>query len=590
MTAGSLMKLLNSQEEDEQLWTAGHVIQIVSMKKVTNPGREGQMERYRLIISDGAYYTQAMLATQLNHMVDEDRLRKLDVVKVDKLTCNTVQNKRLIILLALTVLKHCDQKLGDPQNMDVPPGAESSTTSPPPGSSSHTPAQSTIVKAEKPPAPTGPVVYPIEGLSPYSSKWTIKARVTQKSAIKEYSTPKGEGRLFNVTLMDESGEIRATGFNQVVTEFYDRLQEGKVYYISKARVNLAKKKFSPLNNEYELGLERNTEIVECTDPTEMPVIKYNFVELAALENVQKDATCDVIAVVKEASDCQEFTSKTGRPLTKRELQLVDRSGVQIRLTLWGQQAEQYAEPPQAVIAFKAVRVNEYNGRSLSMLGSSMMTSNPDIPEAHVLRGWYDATGSDQTFKSYSGSATSSGSGSFRREELRTLENVKESQLGMGDKQEYFSCRATILHVKHDNLSYPACQTENCNKKVVETHEGWRCEKCDRSFERPDYRFIVSMSVADYTSQAWLQGFNDVGTVVFGMTANELISFKENDESKYNAAIHKALAASYNFTCRAKQDTYNDQTRVRYGIQKIIPLNYREEAYALLDLLKSDWAK
>ena len=48
----------------------------------------------------------------------------------------------------------------------------------------------------------------------------------------------------------------------------------------------------------------------------MPVIKYNFVELAALENVQKDATCDVIAVVKEASECQEFTSKAGKPVRR----------------------------------------------------------------------------------------------------------------------------------------------------------------------------------------------------------------------------------------------------------------------------------
>jgi len=331
-------------------------------------------------------------------------------------------------------------------------------------------------------------------------------------------------------------------------------------------------------------------MLKCTDPTEMPVIKYNFVELAALESVQKDSTCDVLAVVKEASQCSEITSKMGRPLTKRELTLVDRSGVSIRMTLWGQQAEQYGEPEQAVIAFKGVRVGDFNGRSLSMISSSVMTSNPDIPEAHVLRGWFDATGSEQNFKSFSGATSSSGSGTFRREELRTLESVKDSQLGMGDKQEYFSCRATILHIKHDNLSYPACQTEGCNKKVIESHEGWRCEKCDRSFERPEHRYMVSMSVADYSGQAWLQGFNDVGNMVFGMTANELINYKENDETKYTAIIQKAVSASYNFTCRAKQDTYNDQTRVRYGIQKILPLNYREEAYALIDLLKSDWAK
>jgi len=107
-------------------------------------------------------------------------------------------------------------------------------------------------------------IYPIEGLSPYQNNWTIKARVTQKSEIKTWSNPRGEGKLFNVTLMDDSGEIRATGFNLVCDELYPRLEEGKVYYISKARVNLAKKKFSNVNNDYELGFERNTEVEEVS--------------------------------------------------------------------------------------------------------------------------------------------------------------------------------------------------------------------------------------------------------------------------------------------------------------------------------------
>lgn len=123
------------------------------------------------------------------------------------------------------------------------------------------------------------------------------------------------------------------------------------------------------------------------------------------------------------------------------------------------------------------------GKSIVMLNSS--------PTHSLLR--FDATGSEQNFKSFSGATTSSGSGTFRREELRTLEHVKDSQLGMGDKQEYFSCRATILHIKHDSLSYPACQTEGCNKKVIENHEGWRCEKCDRSFERPEHRYASFIS-------------------------------------------------------------------------------------------------
>ena len=64
--------------------------------------------------------------------------------------------------------------------------------------------------------------------------------------------------------MDESGEIRATGFNAAVDELYERLQDGKVYLISKAKVGLAKKKFNNVNNEYELTFERNTEVEEVS--------------------------------------------------------------------------------------------------------------------------------------------------------------------------------------------------------------------------------------------------------------------------------------------------------------------------------------
>lgn len=59
-------------------------------------------------------------------------------------------------------------------------------------------------------------------------RWKIRARVTQKSGIRTWSNSRGEGKLFSVTLTDDSAEIRATGFNDAVDKFYELLEVNKV--------------------------------------------------------------------------------------------------------------------------------------------------------------------------------------------------------------------------------------------------------------------------------------------------------------------------------------------------------------------------
>ncbi|GME85389.1 unnamed protein product [Ambrosiozyma monospora] len=142
-------------------------------------------------------------------------------------------------------------------------------------------------------------LYSIDQLSPYQNNWTIKARVSYKGDIRTWHNQRGEGKLFNVNLLDETGEIRATGFNANVDKFYDLLQENQVYYISKCSMQMAKPKFSNLSHQYELGFDRDTVIepVDSEDASDVPKVHFDFVKLDQVQNLQAGAIIDVIDVI-----------------------------------------------------------------------------------------------------------------------------------------------------------------------------------------------------------------------------------------------------------------------------------------------------
>ena len=404
-------------------------------------------------------------------------------------------------------------------------------------------------------------IYPIEGLSPFAHKWTIKARVVLKSDIRTWHKATGEGKLFSVNLLDESGEIKATGFNDQCDAFYDVLQEGSVYYISTpCKVALAKKQFTNLPNDYELTFERDTVIEKAEDQTNVPQVRFNFCNIQELQGVEKDNTVDIIGVLKEVGDVNEITSKKdGRPFQKRELTIVDDTGYSVRVTIWGKTANGFDANPESVVAFKGTKVSDFGGKSLSLLSSGTMTVDPDIADAHRLKGWYDSAGRTDTFATHQ-NLTSMGNATGRKEEVKTIAQVKEENLGVDD-QAYYSIKATVLYVKQDNFCYPACATDKCNKKVTQMGDGtWHCDNCNSTHDKPDYRYILSINVADHTSHQWLSCFDETGKIIIGMSANELMELKENDDERLSKTFDEVNCKKLSFRCRAKMDNYGDTQR------------------------------
>ncbi|KAI5895965.1 replication factor-a protein [Schizophyllum commune H4-8] len=425
----------------------------------------------------------------------------------------------------------------------------------------------------------------------YNSNWTIKARVVTKSAIRTWSNNRGSGSLFNVTFLDSTGEIRATGFNQAVDRLYDVLQVGRVFFVTKARVELAKRKFSNVNNDYELHLEQNTSIEPCLDDADVPVIKFDFVKIDQLLTTEKDSSCDVIGVVVDCSEVSEIATKsTNRAAKKRELTIADDSGYSVRVTLWGETAEKYSEAGYPVIAFKGVKVGDFGGRSLTMLTSSLMYVNLDHADTAELRDWFDNTGKHRDFTAHT-SSTSSSHYSFDHGDQRDLSQIRDATRGMSETTSNYSVRAMIMDIKAKPLAYPACRSPGCSKKVVEISDGrWLCEKCNTSHSSPDYRYTLHILIGDATGTMLFQAFDDVGKVILGMSANAVIAMREaNNYQGTDNALSRATKRTWNFVCRTRNEAYDGEPRLRYEITRAEPIDFLEEAQELKKYVQSDWA-
>lgn len=255
-------------------------------------------------------------------------------------------------------------------------------------------------------------------------------------------------------------------------------------------------------------------------------MRYNFTNLLDLSNVDEKGIVDVIAIVKDVGELSDNVSqKTNRPVIKRELTLVDDTGHQTRLTLWGNQAQSFSTTgSNPVIAFKGVTVSNFNGKSLSAFGGSSYKLNPEVDRAFMLRAWFDGQGHSMEFQSHT--SEYSKTGTTRR---MTFEEYKNETAALDPTQQvYAEIKGTIVQMsKSETFCYPACPTPNCNKKLVEDTSGgmWRCEKCLKVHPEPEYRYIMGVNVADHTGSNWLQAFNDVGEKITGRRASDLVAVK-----------------------------------------------------------------
>jgi replication factor A1 len=395
--------------------------------------------------------------------------------------------------------------------------------------------------------------------------------------------------------MDESGEIRATAFRDQVDKYYDMIEVDKVYYVSKCQLKPANKQYSQIKNDYEMTFNSDTIVQECMEEaSSIPQISYDLIPITQIGEVESNKLIDVLGVVKEVSDIQTLTARTtGRELTKREITLVDQSNASVNLTMWGDEARNFDGAGQPVLLVKGARITEFGGgKSLGMISSTVIKMNPDIPEGHRLRGWFENGGADNV--SVSVSARTGGTGGMSTEWV-TFAEAKERNLGAGDKPDYFQTRGYIHTIRSNNAVYKACPTPECNKKVVDQENGmFRCEKCNQDFPNFKYRLLCSVSfcesllgqiffnffkftfqalIGDWTGNRWCTMFSDVAENLLGKTSQEVGEAIANEQAE--EIFSSVNFKNQIFKFRTKMEVYGDVPRNKTNVVAANPINYKE---------------
>ncbi len=312
----------------------------------------------------------------------------------------------------------------------------------------------------------------------------VDLEVVVKQAFQPKRFEKGEkkGRLCNLLVADDSGEMRLTVWHNDVQKLEDeKIERGSPLLLKNCYV-------TAFNDKKQLNLGYNGQlIVQSTRKEGLPDCTRPLVKLAELKPGMNDV--DVLARVARVYEQKGFES-AGRKGSLLSFELADASG-RVRATAWNDLVEDAAGlvPGQLVKIENAYTKEGMKGLELHLGWQARFLVEPKnaaLPSLDELLG----------------------GGAVPEKKLNELLGNNET-VKVGGK---------IVRVYKGNLAYNTCP--KCGKRVEEDGDHYACAQCGQTKE-VDFNAVLGLALDDGTAEVRLVAFGGQAEKLMGWDKAEL---------------------------------------------------------------------
>ncbi|XP_003738283.1 replication factor A protein 1-like [Galendromus occidentalis] len=225
----------------------------------------------------------------------------------------------------------------------------------------------------------------------------IQGRVESESPIRSWSREGAEGIIFSFIVNDSSSDINVVASGEICAELHEKISVGKCYVISAFKLKKINPQYNITSHQLEIQLTKISKVTEIIG-INLPENTTNFITLAEIGSSAVNSMVDILGIIHEVADEQNFMCRDGTSRKKKNVRIVDDTKKIVTLSLWSEHADILNGMESQCVSIHNVVIRVFNMKKVLTTTSSTSAKLAVITaDSERLQKWWNEEGQDEEF-------------------------------------------------------------------------------------------------------------------------------------------------------------------------------------------------